>query len=70
MLGGSLYRLGGNLNCTHCNNEIPEERLEAIPHTTKCIKCAERYPDPYWHDPNEVCAKSSPSGQNGWSPRD
>lgn len=28
-------------NCDQCGQEIPEERLEAFPYTTKCIQCKE-----------------------------
>ena len=27
--------------CTECEEEIPAERLSAIPYTTLCLKCAE-----------------------------
>jgi RNA polymerase-binding transcription factor DksA len=27
--------------CEHCETEIPEARLDAIPETTMCVKCAE-----------------------------
>lgn len=27
--------------CAHCNNEISNERLEAIPYTDLCINCAQ-----------------------------
>ncbi len=27
--------------CDHCKAEIPEERLEAFPYTTMCVKCKE-----------------------------
>jgi RNA polymerase-binding transcription factor DksA len=26
--------------CEHCGGEIPEERLEAIPHTRTCVGCS------------------------------
>lgn len=56
------------MKCEVCKEKIPAERLEILPGVRKCVKCAEKYPDPFPFDPNEVCAKSSPSGQNGWSP--
>lgn len=27
--------------CSKCNNEIPAERLEILPHTTTCVKCSD-----------------------------
>lgn len=29
------------MNCTKCNTEIPEERLEAIPGTKTCVGCSD-----------------------------
>jgi hypothetical protein len=29
--------------CEHCSAEIPQARLEAIPETTMCVKCAETH---------------------------
>jgi len=55
------------VKCEICDKRIPAERLEALPETKKCVGCASKFPDPLWHDPEVVCAKSSPSGQNGWS---
>ena len=28
------------MNCKKCNNTIPEERLECLPHTTTCVNCS------------------------------
>lgn len=28
------------MNCKHCKQEIPEERLEAVPNTDECVKCS------------------------------
>jgi Zn finger protein HypA/HybF involved in hydrogenase expression len=28
------------MNCTNCNNPIPEERLEALPNTKTCVSCS------------------------------
>lgn len=56
-------------NCSGCGKPIPQARLQAIPDTVYCVKCAEANPEPPRHDPDEVCAKSSPSGQSGWSPK-
>ncbi len=55
------------MNCEICDKKIPKERLKALPYTKKCVGCAAKFPDPPWHDPDEVCAKASPSGQNGFS---
>lgn len=27
--------------CNKCGKPIPKERLEALPHTTTCVKCSE-----------------------------
>jgi len=58
------------MNCVFCGCIIPAERLKALPDTRRCVKCAAIHPEPPKFDPNEVCAKSSPSGQNGFSPKD
>lgn len=52
--------------CEDCGEQIPEERLEVLPNTKYCVKCSENHPLPT-PDPEILCAKSSPSGQNGWS---
>lgn len=54
-------------NCSKCGQPIDVERLDALPHTTTCVNCSK---EGLRHDPNLVCAKSSPSGQNGFSPKD
>lgn len=28
------------MNCQACGKEIPNERLEALPNTTHCVKCS------------------------------
>ena len=55
-------------NCDHCGKPIPDERLEFLPDTRHCIACVDQYGPKKIHDPEVLCAKSSPSGQNGWSP--
>lgn len=57
-------------NCVDCGGVIPPERLEAIPETIQCIKCASRKPRIAKIDPNEVCARSSNSARNGWGASD
>lgn len=54
--------------CEVCRQLIPAERLEILPETRKCVKCSAKFPDPPKFDPEDICAKSSPSGQNGFSP--
>lgn len=54
--------------CADCGKAIPKARLEVLPNTLYCVKCSAKQPAVLWHDPDEVCAKASPSGQNGWSP--
>lgn len=31
------------MDCANCKCEIPKERLEAIPDTIYCVKCAELF---------------------------
>lgn len=31
-------------NCHHCAKPIDPDRLEALPDTTQCIRCARKYP--------------------------
>lgn len=57
-------------NCFYCGVTIPPGRLEVLPDTYKCVRCASNYPEPNRHDPNEICAKASLSGQNGFSAKD
>ncbi len=55
------------MHCANCGQKIPAERLEILPNTLYCVKCAGLFPPPP-PDPEDCCAKASPSGQNGWSP--
>ena len=32
------------MNCISCYNEIPTERLDAIPNTKVCVKCSDEQP--------------------------
>jgi hypothetical protein len=32
--------------CQDCHQEIPTKRLEAVPHTKYCVKCAKKHPEP------------------------
>jgi hypothetical protein len=54
--------------CTDCGCEIPEERIEILPECTRCVACVTKRPDKVILDPEVLCAKASPSGQNGFSP--
>jgi hypothetical protein len=54
--------------CVDCGGVIPGERVEALPDCTQCVGCAAKRPKKVIYDPEIVCAKASPSGQNGWSP--
>ncbi len=58
------------MSCRICGSEIPKERLEALPGTTLCVNCAAKNPEPLRHDPNEVCARASGTGRNGFAPND
>jgi hypothetical protein len=31
-------------NCVACNCEIPQERLDALPGTNRCVKCSDAKP--------------------------
>lgn len=55
--------------CDGCGNWIPPYRIYCVPDTLYCVSCAEKYGPQRVIDPEEVCAKSSPSGQNGFSPK-
>lgn len=56
-------------DCIICSEPIPVERLEVLPDTIHCVKCVDKHgPKKIW-DPEVVCAKSSPGGQNGFSPK-
>jgi len=55
--------------CDDCGEIIPKERLEALPHTRYCVKCAVNHPPPT-PDPNVLCAKASVSCQNGFAPNE
>lgn len=57
------------MKCRDCGVEIPKERLELLPNTAYCVKCAERHPPPSV-DPNLVCARPSITVQNGFGPSD
>ncbi len=34
------------MNCFDCGNEIPEARLQAVPDTDYCVKCADKHTEP------------------------
>ena len=57
------------MNCKKCGEPIPKERLEVVPNTEHCIKCVDDNGPQKVYNPDEICAKASPSGQNGWSPK-
>ncbi|MFA5766403.1 MAG: TraR/DksA C4-type zinc finger protein [Candidatus Paceibacterota bacterium] len=56
-------------HCEDCGEIIPAERLEALPNTQYCVKCAVNHPLPI-PDPEILCAKASLSCQNGFAPKD
>lgn len=55
--------------CAECGEQIPPYRIYCLPETEHCVKCAEKLGPQRYHDPDVICAKSSPSGQNGFSPK-
>lgn len=58
------------VTCAVCKKVIPKARLEAVPGTPHCVKCAEKNPEPLRHDPNSVCSTGSASGRNGFARND
>ena len=56
--------------CANCGKQIDPERLEFLPRTTHCVRCVDTHGPKVIKDPEILCAKSSPSGQNGFSPKD
>lgn len=57
-----------SVKCAACGEAIPKERLEFVPNCKYCIKCTDSHSPEKIYDPEVICAKASPSGQNGWSP--
>lgn len=53
--------------CSVCGVDIPSDRLEVLPDTEYCVKCSGIHQKKKHYDPEIYCAKSSLSGQNGWS---
>lgn len=43
---GALERIEEGLYgiCTECETKIPKARLQVLPHTPHCVKCAEKLP--------------------------
>ncbi len=58
------------MNCKSCGDKIPEARLEILPNTEYCVKCADGNAPPVVHDPDKICLKSSATGRNGFAPKD
>lgn len=44
MIGQALKRIdsGEYFSCSICGEDIPAERLELLPFTTRCVSCAEK----------------------------
>lgn len=38
-----VFYTGGVRYCEDCDNVIPQKRLEAVPHTTRCVRCQELF---------------------------
>ncbi len=54
--GGTLEKIEGSLEriedgtygqCEECGSKIPKKRLDAIPYTTMCVKCASDFEQGY-----------------------
>lgn len=56
-------------NCLACGIPIPLIRLYYIPTTKYCVGCADKHTPQRINDPEILCSKASPSGQNGFSPK-
>ena len=56
-------------DCEDCGKPISLERLDIFPNTQFCVKCVDKNTPKIIRDPDEICARSSPSGQNGFSPK-
>lgn len=56
--------------CRDCGQQIDQERVEALPRVTQCVGCALARPTFVKLDPNEICAKASATGRNGFAPSD
>lgn len=54
-------------NCSACGQAIPLIRLYYMPDTRHCVLCADKHGPKRVNDPEVLCAKASPSGQNGFS---
>lgn len=61
--------MGKVVKCEACGAVIPEKRLKAVPNTKYCVKCVDNFIE-NTVDPDEVCAKSSVSGRNGFAASD
>lgn len=55
--------------CDDCDQKIPKERLEAIPDTLYCVKCAVKHP-PKPPEAELICDRASATGRNGFAPAD
>jgi len=55
--------------CTFCKKEIAPARLEVLPDTDRCVKCAAINPKPL--DISFVdLSEASPINRNGFAPKD
>jgi len=54
--------------CQACGQEIPAGRVEALPNVKYCIKCSDAFTAEVQAD--DVVAKASVSGRNGFAPKD
>lgn len=57
------------IKCEACGTIIPPRRLAAVPGTKYCVGCVDEFVDEA-PDPEEVCAKSSITGRNGFAASD
>lgn len=58
------------VRCENCDEKIPQARLAAMPGTTFCVKCVDKFGPQVIIDPDSICAQPSVTGRNGFSKDD
>jgi hypothetical protein len=56
--------------CDLCHQPIAPARLEALPWTRMCVKCAQRNPPPPIDPAKLDISEASPINKNGFAPSD
>ncbi len=60
----------GTRLCSVCEEPIGEERLEVLPETSLCVKCARKYPPRVIDAGSLDLSEASPINKNGFAPSD